>query len=255
MADETTPQNAPSGSTTSGAPSRTAARVWDIYFPPKGGVHRESVYVASFPPILYFWPTILTAFFAAFLQGVAGVDGAALGWCMIGITMFNFLVLVQDFDQKQFVILVLGLLATGLGIWVVTLLGFHFLGAVFGFLGHFSPAWSVDAYVVFGTSLLLLFLWGMLTPLFSYWELEANEFVHFTRPVGRDMSIARTGCTVYKEIPDIFEYLLSAGGGALVIKRDGQVVANIPNVPFLSRRMQAIEHMLSETRVVVEQSR
>jgi len=87
-------------------------------------------------------------------------------------------------------------------------------------------------------------------PMFNYWKLEHNEFVHYIQPFGRDMSIPRVGSTVSKEIPDILEFILTLGGGSLVIRREGEVVATIPNIPFLGRRMKVIEKMLSEQRVI-----
>ena len=47
----------------------------------------------------------------------------------------------------------------------------------------------------------------------------------------------------------MLELILTFGGGTLVIRREGQVVARIRHVPFLSRRMVAIERMLGITRV------
>ena len=89
----------------------------------------------------------------------------------------------------------------------------------------------------------------MMRPLFDYWKLEHNEFVHYIQPFGRDMSIPRMGSTVSKEIPDMLEFFLTYGGGSLVIRRDGEVRARITNIPFLGRRMKIIEKMLSEQRV------
>ena len=226
--------------------------VWGIYFPRQVTGHQESIYLASFPIIIYFWPTVLVCFLGAFLQGAVGVNPETVGWLVCSVILFNFVVLVQDFDQKQFVILVLALTAFFLLSWIITLYGFQFLTTIFGWIFAFAPAFSTDAYFVLGIGLFLLLAWGGITPLFSYWIFEQNEFIHVTQPVGRDMSIARAGCSIYKEIPDIFECLLSGGGGTLVIKREGQVLATIPNIPFLGRRMNAIEHLLSETRVVLE---
>jgi hypothetical protein len=42
---------------------------------------------------------------------------------------------------------------------------------------------------------------------------------------------------------------LTFGGGTLVIRREDQVVARIEHVPFLGRRMKAIERLLGVTRV------
>ena len=63
------------------------------------------------------------------------------------------------------------------------------------------------------------------------------------------MSLPRMGSTVTKQIPDMLEFFLIFGGGSLVIKREGRIWATIPHIPFLGRRMHAIEKMLAETRV------
>ncbi len=231
---------------------RARPSIWEIYYPQKTVGHRDMIYVSSFPQIIYFWPTLLTCFFCALFQGAFGLNPVAVGWLMIAVIVFNFLVLVQDFDQKQFIIIVLAFFALILIGWIINLYGFSFLGAIFRWIASFSPSMSTDTYIVIGTGLFILFVWGAITPMFSYWTLEQNEFIHYTQPIGRDSSIARAGCSIYKEIPDVFECILSGGGGTLVVKRDGQVLATIPNIPFLGKRMDAIEHLLSETRVVVE---
>jgi ABC-type arginine transport system permease subunit len=69
------------------------------------------------------------------------------------------------------------------------------------------------------------------------------------QPFGRDLSIPRQGSTVSREVPDLLEFFLLFGGGSLVIKREGQVVARIDHIPFLGRRMVALEAMLGVTRV------
>ena len=79
--------------------------------------------------------------------------------------------------------------------------------------------------------------------------MSQHEFVHYIQPFGRDMSIPRAGSTVTKQIPDILEFMLTCGGGSLVIKREGRTWAVIPHIPFLGWRMKVIEKMLSETRV------
>lgn len=240
----------------SAAPSkRRAPSVWEIYFPHRLGGHQDSIYVASFPPIMYFWPTIVALFLCAFLQGVVGVSDHVLGWLAVLVLVFNLLVLVQDFDQKKFVILLLLVVSFTLVTWIVALYGFTFFQQIATWFLSFDPRLSTDAYLLLGFLLLALFLWGIVTPLFSYWRLEQNEFVHFTQPIGKDMSIARTGCTIYKEIPDVIECLLGFGAGTLIIRKDNQVLATIPHIPFLGMRMDAIEHMLSETRVIVDTER
>ena len=92
---------------------------------------------------------------------------------------------------------------------------------------------------------------GLAQPRFNYWRFEANEFVHYVQPWGRDQSIPRQGSTVVREIPDVLELILSFGGGTLAVKREGQIVARIEHVPFLGRRMKGLER-LEERRMETE---
>lgn len=247
MNDQETPAAAPVEQS-----HRKEGSVWEIYFPRNTDGHRDGIYVASFPQIIYLWPTIAVLFLSAFLQGVVGTDPVVLGWLSIVIFSLNLLILVQDFDQKRFLILSLSLIAIFLAAWIVNLYGFTFLQSITQWLFGFQPALSTDAYVLFGLILLVLLIWGLISPLFSYWKLEQNEFIHYSQPVGKDMSIARTGCTIYKEVPDVFECILGFGAGSLVIRKENQILATIPHIPFLGLRMKTIEHMLSETRVIVD---
>ncbi len=236
----------------SNSSKRKEPSIWDLYYPGEIAGHRDAILVASFPEIIYFWPSLVTMFLCAFLQGVVGLDAGGLGWLAVFVLFMNLLVLVQDFDQKKFLILVLTLFALFLISWIISLYGFTFLKSIVDWIFSFQPSMSTDAYVVLGSIFTFLFVWGLLTPPLSYWRLEQNEFVHYTQPIGKDMSIARIGCTVYKEIPDVFEFMLGLGAGSLLIRKDNQILATIPHVPFLSLRMKAIEHLLSETRVIVD---
>ena len=49
--------------------------------------------------------------------------------------------------------------------------------------------------------------------------------------------------------PADLDYCIDDCAGTLVIRREGQVVARIEHVPFLGRRMVAIEKLLGVTRV------
>ncbi len=223
--------------------------VWDIYFPRKG--RHGAVYIASFPPIIYFWPLMLACFLGAILQGL-GASGSFVGWFVVIVCAFNFMVLVDDFDQKRFIILILSVVVFTLAVWIINLYGFTFLKSIASWFLSFKPVFSTDAYLLVGFFLLLQLSWGLIRARFDYWCFEPNEFVHYTQPVGRDVSIARANCTITKDVPDIFECILSGGGGSLVIRRNEQILATIPNIPFLGLRMEAIEHLLSETRVFID---
>ena len=222
---------------------------WEVYFPSGKLEGRRSIYVASFPAIIYFWPLIVVFFTCGILQNYTDIPKGTLGWVALLAFGFNILVIVQDFDQKKFLILILAVVAISLGVWIVQMKELTFLESFVNAMIGLEPTLSTSAYFIFGSILILLMGWGLIHPMFDYWQLAHNEFVHYIQPFGRDISIPRQGSTVVKQIPDILEFILTLGGGCLVISRNGEVMARIPHIPFLGRRMKAIEKLLSETRV------
>ncbi len=251
--DASTPEAEPKP-TPLAKPKHHKESIWQVYFPTR--IHEDKLVVplASFPMIIYFWPTMLIFLICALVQGGAGADGIAsqsvtLGWLAAGMFAFNMMVIVTDLDQKKFAIAVLLVVVTGLGLWISDMKGFTLWASIIGWLSSLDVSFSTDAYYVLFAVLFIFFFVGMVQPRVNYWRLEPNEFVHYIQPWGRDQSIPRLGSTVSREVTDVFELLLTFGGGTLVIRREGQVVARIQHVPFLGRRMIAIERMLGVTLV------
>jgi hypothetical protein len=227
------------------------ASKWEVFFPSRADESRNAIYIASFSPIIYFWPSMLVFFGCGLFQkiGMFPPDSAIPGWLAIAIFALNVLVIVQDFDQKKFVILILSVAVFMMTFWIMRMKGLLIPEKYMDWIVGLNPQISTSAFLMFGLTFLFFFIWGMVHPLFDYWRLEHNEFVHFIQPFGRDQSIPRQGSTVAKEVPDVLEFLLTFGGGSLVIKREGRTWARISHIPFLGLRMKAIEKMLSETRV------
>lgn len=228
--------------------------IWQVYFPTNIHEDKLVVPVASFPMIIYFWPALITFLACALLQGGPDAEGVTvqsvtLGWVATAMFAFNMMVIVTNLDQKKFVIAILIVVVAGLGLYISHIQGLGLWNALVAWLATLEVSYSTDAYYVLFTALCFFFLVGMIQPRVNYWRLEPNEFVHYIQPWGRDQSVPRLGSTVSREVPDVFELLLTFGGGTLVIRRDNQVVARIEHVPFLGRRMIAIERMLGVTLV------
>ena len=245
--DSQTPAPHPRAAQPAGGPLKES--IWEVYYPRNVRGDTDAVPLASFPMIIYFWPSLLAMLFCGVTQGLTGIDPTTIGWVGVGFLCFNLMVIVTDLDQKKFLITILALAVAGLGLWITNLKDMGIVSGLSRWLGGLEVSMSTDAYFVLFTVLCFFFVVGMVQPRFNYWRLEPNEFVHYIQPWGRDQSIPRVGSTVAREVPDMLELLLTFGGGTLVIRREGQVVARIRHVPFLSRRMIAIERMLGVTRV------
>lgn len=223
--------------------------IWEVYWPGDPKLDREAIPVASFPMIIYFWPAMLTFLACGVLQNLEWASPATLGWLAIGVFASNLMVIVTDLDQKKFIIAILMVALLGLGAWITTLKDMGLVSGASNWLSGLEVTFSTHAHFVFFFMFWFFFVLGMLQPRFNYWRIESNEFVHYIQPWGRDQSVPRLGSTVTREVPDVLELILTFGGGTLVIRRDGEAVARIEHVPFLGRRMVAIERMLSVTRV------
>ncbi|MFT5152498.1 MAG: hypothetical protein ACI841_002496 [Planctomycetota bacterium] len=222
--------------------------IWEVYWPKDIHADKVAIPVASFPMIIYFWPTMIAILACAALQPF-GVSPTGLGTIATFFLTLNLMVIVTDLDQKKFVIAVLMLILVGAGIYIANLKEMGAVSSVSNWFAGLEITYSTHAYAIIGVVLLIFFLMGMAQPRFNYWRLEPNEFVHYIQPFGRDQSVPRQGSTVSREVPDVLEMILTFNGGTLVIKREGQVVARIEHVPFLGRRMVAIERLLGATRV------
>ena len=257
------PQAAPSSSAATSPASASGASkprrkesIWEVYYPLDPDGEKDFVPVASFPMIIYFWPAMVAFLVCGIVQmitgtpvGEDGFSGSNLGWWATAALAFNLMVIVTDLDQKKFVITLLLLALGGAGLYVGHLKEWAIIGDIGSWIARMEVYYSTDTYFIVGFFLTLFFFVGMATPRFDYWKIEPNEFVHYIQPWGRDQSIPRQGSTVTRDVPDVLELILTFGGGSLVIKREGQVVARIEHVPFLGRRMRSIEKLLGVTRV------
>lgn len=248
-----TDPNASPSSQPAAAPSKPRKResVWEVYYPFNADEDKESVPVASFPMIIYFWPSLVAFLVCGIIQmfGDAAAPSTTLGWWATAALTFNLMIIVTDLDQKKFVILMLLLILGGAALYIARLKEWAIIGDLGHWIAGLELTYSTDAYMAIGLVLLFFFMMGMTQPRLDYWRLEPNEFVHYIQPWGRDQSIPRLGSTVSREVPDVLELILTFGGGTLVVKREGQVVARIEHVPFLGKRMRAIENLLGVTRV------
>ncbi|MCB9914868.1 MAG: hypothetical protein H6828_06915 [Planctomycetes bacterium] len=226
----------------------TKPSIWDVYYPSKIDENLESVPVASFPMIIYFWPSIFVFLACGVLQAM-GVAQNPLGWMATASLAFNLLVIVTDLSQKKFVIAMLALVVVGLLLYIAHQKDMSFVGGIGHWIAGLELYYSTHVYFVISGFLFFFLFLGMLQPRVDYWLFEPNEFTHYVQPWGRDQSIPRQGSTVTREVPDVLELFLTFGGGSLVVRRENEVVARIEHVPFLGRRMKALENMLGVTRV------
>ena len=162
-AAESTP--APSDSSTAGLQKMS---IWEVYYPSKLDEDKEAIPVASFPMIIYFWPSLLAFLLCGILQSLGWASEGTLGWVATCSLAFNLLVIVTDLDQKKFMITILGVVVLGLGAWISNMKGLPVVGALYAWIGGLELHYSNDVlWVISGFLGLFLFV-GLIQPRFNY---------------------------------------------------------------------------------------
>ena len=205
--------------------------------------------MASFPMIIYFWPTMVGFGLFGLLQAVTKVDPATLGLVATFFWALNLLVIVTDLDQKKFIIALLAVALLGLGAWITTLKKIGLITSVTTWLGGLEVYYSNHAFFVIFFLFWFFFALGMLHPRFNYWRLEPNEFVHYIQPFGRDISIPRMGHTVNKEIPDVLEFLLLRSGSIVLHMEHEDRAIVLDNVIGINKKEREVKQILESYAV------
>ncbi|MFT5830136.1 MAG: hypothetical protein ACI9D0_000719, partial [Bacteroidia bacterium] len=123
--------------------------IWDIYYPRDVDKDKQAVLVASFPMIIYFWPSMIVFLGCGFLQW-AGVSQTALGWAGSCALLFNLLVIVTDLNQKKFTIALLTLIVGGLLLYITSQKDVAFVGALGTWIASITLTYSTGVYFLVG---------------------------------------------------------------------------------------------------------
>lgn len=219
-----------------------------------------SVIVRSLPKVVFLYPTFLAAILAgvwawASLHAVHGdLDLTSLGpgrlfWWTFSI---NLLVISFDFGRGEFLALVLFFAAVVLGV-VLLDQNVALVRPVQEALSTIQLQAHPHFYLLTAVTLGLVFVAVFVHGRFDYWEITSNELLHHHGLLGDVERFPAPELRLTKEITDVFEYVL-LGAGRLVLHPQGAQRATVlENVPFVARKEEHIQRLLSSLAVTVQQ--
>lgn len=208
----------------------------------------EQVTVYSYPPIVFFWPVIMSGFVLSVLTAIhpsPAVYGV-LWWITLIVPISTTGI---DVSRDNLVKLVFASVAIGFGCWLLAAYGvsFQWLGDL---IRNTVPAFNVGIALwtsIVGSTLLLLAIF--ISRFESHWIINSNQFQH-NRWLAVDRSISHGSKTVMVEYPDMQEFLLLFAGDIVIKTSDGsRELARITNVPLLPWSWPYIRELVEEVRV------
>lgn len=222
-----------------------------------------SIYLISYPKIVFLYPTLFISLVAAIFMTIAG-DSANIGGdreqmaeimalLFLGIFGLNLIVLGFDFPRTTSLTLLFLGAALFMGAWMLIRFNPDIVPPLTNFLKSLRPWANSQMYWLFSAILGLIFLGVYISVRFDYWEVKGNELLHHHGFLSDLERFAAPNLKIDKEISDIFEYVLLRSGRLVLHPRNEPRAIVLDNVPFISRKEKQITRMLGALQVQVRQ--
>ncbi|WP_417390866.1 hypothetical protein [Gimesia sp.] len=229
------------------------------------GTHKEfsqdSIYLISYPKIVFLYPTLLVSIAAAIFMTFAG-ESAHLGGekehmaevmalIFLGVFGFNLTVLAFDFPRTTSLTLFFLAAALFMGAWMILRFNPDIVPPLTNLLKGLRPWANSQMYWLFSGILGLIFICVGIYVRFDYWEVKGNELLHHHGFLSDLERFSAPNLKIDKEISDIFEYLLLRSGRLVLHPRNEPRAIVLENVPFISSKEKQITRMLGALQVQV----
>ena len=200
----------------------------------------RKVTVNSHSQVIYYYPTMIAALIMGF-QSVNEPASSNAGW-FLGLLAFNTFIVHFDFSSYRAALMVTAFSTVGILLW-----HFELLASIFGFLKEIDFRINNHAFMAIGLTFLFMIICDLIWSHLNRWEFSANEVKHI-RFLRGSVSLPGRGLALRREINDLFEYILGAGAGQVVI-RVGKSKVRLSNVLRAQSKVTRIETFVRSTGV------
>ncbi|MEZ6130203.1 MAG: hypothetical protein R3C59_16075 [Planctomycetaceae bacterium] len=215
-----------------------------------------SVFLVSYPKIVFLYPTVLAALFGAIYMAARGNDVNADYACLparifLLVLAVNLVVISFDFPRTTSLTWFFAAVAIAIGMWTLIHLNDSLLPALSRVLAGFQPKANAMFYGLFVVMMLLLFVTVIVSRKFDYWEVRGNELLHHHGVLSDLKRYSAPNLRIDKEINDIFEYLLLRSGRLILHPSQERRAIVLENVFFINQKEERITKMLGSLQVRV----
>ncbi len=222
---------------------------------------QESVYLISYPKVIFLWPTLIVAFVASLFMwltkghfgpdGVPSAGAVICAWTFLIMLSLNLVVISFDFPRGTSLTIFFVIVAIILGAALLVSWREGIFDPLRNFLISLKPVANSTFYFTFTLVMAIIYVAVWLHSRFDYWEVRPNELLHHHGMLSNLERLAAPNLQIEKEINDVFEYLL-AGSGRLILKpANEQRVIILDNVMMIGKKEQQITKLLGALQVQV----
>lgn len=221
-----------------------------------GSSSQPSIFLVSYPKVVFLYPTVLAALFGAIFMFANGnnadADYAAIpARIFLAVMTVNLVVIAFDFPRTTSLTWFFAVITGTLGLWIIFRLNPDFIPWVTHKMTYIKPAANASFYVLYVVIMLALFVCVMISRRFDYWEVRGNELLHHHGLLSDLERFSAPNLRIDKEINDLFEYFLLRSGRLILHPNSERRAIVLENVFFINQKEEKITRMLGALQVRV----
>jgi len=218
----------------------------------------KGIVLVPYPKIVFLWPSWVVSLIAGsylYFSAVAVDSSAAvtMGWLFLITLSINLIVLAFDFPRATSFMVLLFVVAIGLGIGMAASSYPNLLPSISAFFKSFHPQANSTFYFIFFIVMTCIFIVVAITARFDYWEVRPNELLHHHGVLSDMKRYSSPHLRVDKEINDLFEYFLLGSGRLILHPSDERRAIVLDNVFFINSKEKAVTKLLGALQVQVRE--
>lgn len=219
----------------------------------------RSIYLVSYPKIVFLYPTLVFAILAWLVMLLLGKTGEPTGerhrvaelitLVFLLLTAANLVVIAFDFPRTTSLTLFFGFVALIMGAVLLYTNRPELMGPLKAFFDALKPWANAQFYGLFAFVLALLYLIVWIMARFDYWEVRPNELMHHHGFLSDLERFSAPNLRISKEINDVFEYMLLRSGRLILHPTNEPRAFVLDNVLNINRKEAQITKMLGALQV------
>lgn len=251
----------------------------------------NSVYLVSYPKIVFLYPTVIVSFLCALFLWIRGgipldaiaadapapvaasaaaenapADAAATPaatpaagytyqyWCariFLAVLGFNLVVISFEFPRTTSLTWFFAISTLCLASWFLFSLYDNLAPALLQGVLSIKPMANGSFYMIFTAIMLALFVAVLISRRVDYWEVRGNELLHHHGFLSNLERFNAPNLRIDKEITDLFEYLLLRSGRLVIHCSNERRAIVLENVLGIDKKERQITQMLGALQVRV----
>lgn len=217
----------------------------------------SSIYLVSYPKIVFLYPTLIFAFLSGLLmlllgEGAEGKSGRVeeiVSLVFLMLTAMNLVVLSFDFPRTTWLTLFFGFSAVVMGLVLLLTNRPDLIPALSSLFSGLKPRANAQFYFLFALAMSVLYMVVWIMVRFDYWEVRPNELLHHHGFLSDLERFSAPNLRISKEINDVFEYLLLRSGRLILHPTSEPRAFVLENIININRKEAQITKMLGALQV------